>query len=112
MHIANHGLECLSFVEQSSYCQAKTPLTIILLDLEMPVMDGMECIRRIREQQLNGMITGHIPVIAVTANARSEQISLAIEAGMDSVVTKPFRVPELIPQMHALVLEVAQLGGG
>ena len=71
-------------------------------------MDGLTCIKLIRERQLVGKIIGHVPVIAVTANARSEQITLALDAGMDQVVTKPFRIPELVPQMHGLVTEVAE----
>ena len=108
VHVANHGLECLNFLERTVFCSAETALSVILLDLEMPTMDGMECIRRIREQQMSGKINAHVPVIAITANARSEQISLAIDAGMDSVVTKPFRIPELMPQMHSLVAELSQ----
>lgn len=107
VHLANHGLECLEFLEQSTFCGKATPLSIVLLDLEMPTMDGLTCIRHIRERQQSGSITSHVPVIAVTANARSEQIHFAIEAGMDQVVTKPFRIPELVPQMEALVAEVA-----
>lgn len=119
VHVANHGVECLDFISQSSYSSepntpeqeksvelSPTPLSIVLLDLEMPTMDGLTCIRHIREKQLNGEILGHVPVIAVTANARSEQINNAIEAGMDEVVTKPFRIPELVPQMRKLVAEV------
>ncbi|KXT06013.1 hypothetical protein AC579_846 [Pseudocercospora musae] len=105
VHVANHGLECLEFLDKTHFCSADTPLSIILLDLEMPTMDGLTCIRHIRERQKNGKIVSHVPVIAVTANARSEQISTAIEAGMDQVVTKPFRIPELVPQMHSLVAE-------
>lgn len=75
---------------------------------QMPTMDGLTCIRHIRKRQLTGKIIGHIPVIAVTANARSEQISSAIEAGMDQVVTKPFRIPELVPQIERLVAEVKE----
>lgn len=119
VHVANHGLECLNFISQSSYSSepstpelevpedfSPTPLSIVLLDLEMPTMDGLTCIRHIREKQSSGEILGHIPVIAVTANARSEQINSAIAAGMDEVVTKPFRIPELVPQMRKLVSEV------
>jgi CheY-like chemotaxis protein len=119
VHVANHGVECLDFISQSSYCSEPTtpelespegfmptPLSIVLLDLEMPTMDGLTCIRHIREKQLRGEILGHVPVIAVTANARSEQINSAIAAGMDEVVTKPFRIPELLPQMRKLVSEV------
>ncbi|SMR58271.1 unnamed protein product [Zymoseptoria tritici ST99CH_1E4] len=118
VHIANHGGECLDFLDRSSFCAPTppstptspnvppTPLSIILLDLEMPTMDGLTCIRHIRERQANGRLVGHVPVIAVTANARSEQIHFAIEAGMDQVVTKPFRIPELVPRMEGLVGEI------
>lgn len=108
VHVANHGLECLTFIEKSVFCKSSTNLSVILLDLEMPTMDGLTCIKLIREKQGTGEITRHVPVIAVTANARSEQIHVAIEAGMDQVVTKPFRIPELLPQMKALVDEVGR----
>lgn len=116
-HVANHGLECLDHLSSTHFCAPQTstmtakPLHIILLDLEMPIMDGLTCIREIRARQLDGRIVGHVPVIAVTANARSEQISVAIEAGMDLVVTKPFRIPELVPQMRGLIAEVAERYG-
>lgn len=58
-------------------------------------MDGLTCVRRIRELQQEGVIYGHIPVIAVTANVRSEQVEVALKAGMDDVISKPFRIPEL-----------------
>lgn len=58
-------------------------------------MDGLTCVRRIRELQQEGVIHGHIPVIAVTANVRSEQVEVALRAGMDDVISKPFRIPEL-----------------
>ncbi|KAK4970664.1 hypothetical protein LTR42_007640 [Elasticomyces elasticus] len=106
VHLANHGLECLGFLEGSTFCAASTPLSIVLLDLEMPTMDGLTCIRHIREWQTEGRITQHVPVIAVTANARNEQIQAALAAGMDQVVTKPFRIPELMPQMAALIAEL------
>lgn len=69
-------------------------------------MDGLTCIRRIRELQDKKIINKHVPVIAVTANARPEQVTAAFDAGMDQVVTKPFRIPELMPQMHSLVAEI------
>lgn len=70
------------------------------MDLEMPIMDGVTCVMRIRELQEEGTIVRHVPVIAVTANARSEQVARAKEAGMDLVVTKPFRMTELVPEME------------
>jgi CheY-like chemotaxis protein len=59
-------------------------LNVILMDLEMPVMDGLTCVRRIRELQSEGRLKRHVPVIAVTANARKDQIFRSFEAGMVS----------------------------
>ena len=58
------------------------PLDVILMDLEMPVMDGLTCATRIRALQRAGAVVGHVPIVAVTANARAEQINTALEAGM------------------------------
>jgi CheY-like chemotaxis protein len=102
--VANHGGEALTFLETSTFWKGRETdgqeLSVVLMDLEMPVMDGLTCVRKIRELQREGSIVRHIPVIAVTANARSEQIAIAKESGMDSVVTKPFRIPELLPEME------------
>jgi CheY-like chemotaxis protein len=105
VHIANHGLEALTFLASSVFSSANpsTPLDVVLMDQEMPVMDGITCVREIRARQKVKEFNGHVPVIAVTANARSEQITVMMQAGMDSVVTKPFRIPELVPQMRKLV---------
>lgn len=64
--------------------KAPIPLSVMLLDLEMPIMDGLTCVKRIREMQKEGIVKGHVPVIAVTANARNEQIAEARGAGMVS----------------------------
>ncbi|KAG9693793.1 histidine kinase, partial [Aureobasidium melanogenum] len=105
VHIANHGLEALTFLATSAFSSANPsmPLDVVLMDQEMPVMDGITCVREIRARQETQEFNGHVPVIAVTANARSEQITVMMQAGMDSVVTKPFRIPELVPQMRKLV---------
>lgn len=104
--VAENGLEALNHLFKTTYLSSTkeaTPLDLILLDVEMPIMDGLTCIRRIRALEKSGEISGHVPVIAITANARNEQIAAAIEAGMDSVVTKPFTIKDLVPQMEALV---------
>ncbi|KAI5251064.1 hypothetical protein E4T42_04636 [Aureobasidium subglaciale] len=107
VHIANHGLEALTFLATSVFSSspkdAPVALDVVLMDQEMPVMDGITCVREIRAREVAKEFVGHIPVIAVTANARSEQIAVMMQAGMDSVVTKPFRIPELVPQMRKLV---------
>lgn len=90
VHVANHGVEALEFLRTTTLWvdgpQVKNPneLSIILMDLEMPIMDGLTCTRRIRELEREGKLKGNVPIIAVTANARLEQMDLAIEAGMVS----------------------------
>jgi len=59
-------------------------LSVILMDLEMPVMDGLTCVRKVREMEAQGLIHGRLPIIAVTANARGEQIAAAKDSGMVS----------------------------
>lgn len=96
--VANHGEEALEHLRKTNYCITNgtgKPLTLILMDWEMPVMDGLTCVRTIREMQHEGVVKAHIPVIAVTANVRSEQVEVALKAGMDNVISKPFRIPEL-----------------
>ena len=63
-------------------------------------MDGLTCVRRIRELEQQGVIHGHVPVIAVTANVRPEQVDIAMKAGMNNVISKPFRIPELFACMQ------------
>ncbi|KAJ4351033.1 hypothetical protein N0V95_004204 [Ascochyta clinopodiicola] len=100
MHVAvaNHGGEALEYLRSTNYCRADgsgNELTLILMDWEMPVMDGLTCVANIRKLQEQGVVTEHVPVIAVTANVRSEQVETALQAGMDDVISKPFRIPEL-----------------
>lgn len=105
--VANHGGEALDILRLSKFWSGKevdgADLAIILMDLEMPIMDGLTAARNIRELEADGTIVRHVPIIAVTANARLEQIESAISAGMDDVVSKPFRIPELIPKIEELV---------
>ncbi|KAF7872839.1 uncharacterized protein EAF02_008910 [Botrytis sinoallii] len=94
--------------QQSRPQKSPIPLTLILLDIEMPVMDGLTCAREIRKMEKNRELIGHVPVVAVTANARAEQIQQALEAGMDEVMTKPFRITELVPVIEGVLV---RLGG-
>jgi signal transduction histidine kinase/CheY-like chemotaxis protein len=85
--VANHGEEALDFIRRTRFWRegGEERLSVILLDLEMPVMDGITCVKVIREMEKSGEIRGHVPVIAVTANARKDQILRSLEAGMVSV---------------------------
>jgi CheY-like chemotaxis protein len=75
------------------------------MGLEMPVMDGLTCVRKIRSMEADRTILGHIPVIAVTANVRSEQIAAAKDSEMDGIVSKPFRISELMAKIEKLLAQ-------
>jgi CheY-like chemotaxis protein len=104
--VANHGGEALDTLKNSAYWKDAPPnaveFDLVLMDHEMPVMNGLECTRKIRELEKAGDITCHIPIIAVTANARNEQIATLLSAGMDDFVSKPFRIGDLIPKIEEL----------
>ncbi|KAF2628390.1 aerobic respiration control sensor protein arcB [Macroventuria anomochaeta] len=105
---ADNGLFALTELKKTAYyTRDGVPLSIILMDWEMPEMNGLECAREIRRMQAEGEIQGHVPIIAVTANVRCEQIATARESGMDDVVSKPFRVPELLVKVKDLLESLA-----
>jgi CheY-like chemotaxis protein len=86
VYTACHGLEALEFLEQTKFWSGKEDtgkdLSVILLDIEMPVMDGLTCVRKIRQLEIEGVLNAHIPVVSVSANARHEQVQNAKVAGM------------------------------
>jgi CheY-like chemotaxis protein len=109
-HVANHGLEALAMLEKSQFAAPPPPsadailLTVVLMDIEMPIMDGLTATRRIRAMESSGQLQGHVPIIAVSANARREQVLHAKEAGVDEAICKPFRIPELMGLIEGLGL--------
>lgn len=88
VHVANHGEEAMEKLRESRYWKGNPDgaldVSAILMDLEMPVMDGLTCTRRIRELQSIGDLVKHLPIIAITANARDEQINEARKVGVVS----------------------------
>ena len=94
VHVANHGGEALDRLRESQYWCKNGPdavdLGVLLMDQEMPVMDGLQCTRRIREWEKGGLLRKHVPIIAVTANARNEQIAALLAAGMVSFSSSEF----------------------
>jgi len=67
---------------------------LVLMDVQMPVMDGYEATRRIRA--LPDPVRAHVPIIAMTANAFDEDRQAAAEANMDGHVSKPIDIPVLL----------------
>ncbi|GAA6029574.1 hypothetical protein JCM8097_000945 [Rhodosporidiobolus ruineniae] len=71
----------------------------ILMDIEMPIMDGLAATRAIRTAEQQGQRPGHQRIVGLTGNARNAQKEAALEAGMDTVVTKPYKVPDLVEKI-------------
>ena len=71
----------------------------IICDVMMPVMDGMECCRRLKE----GVNTSHIPVMMLTAYAANEQKIEGYESGADSFISKPFSSELLLARLSNLI---------
>ncbi|KAJ6195224.1 putative histidine kinase HHK8p [Bipolaris maydis] len=174
--VAGNGQEALEWLKNSIYWQqpdsdsptqaesSKHDLDIILMDIEMPIMDGLTCARLIRDYEHQGLLASpspsfsqlrrlsavsvspiqssnhndpfstslakhrystssresndnnpahrqflRLPILAVSANARMEQVDQALAAGMDDAISKPFRIPELWPKIRGLVKRVADV---
>ncbi|GAB4842914.1 hypothetical protein Ancab_012892 [Ancistrocladus abbreviatus] len=70
------------------------PFDYILMDCEMPGMDGFEATKMIRKEE--GKYGAHIPIIALTAHTADEKGKRIIEAGMDFHLTKPLQQSQLV----------------
>ncbi|MCW8955597.1 MAG: response regulator, partial [Gammaproteobacteria bacterium] len=77
----NDGQQCLDKLNSKLY-------DLVLMDCQMPVMDGYEATRKIR--QLEDVAKQHIPIVAVTANAMESDRKVCLDAGMDGFLSKPF----------------------
>jgi CheY-like chemotaxis protein len=95
VEVASNGAEGLAA------CQGKR-FDIVLMDLQMPVMDGMTATRKIRESETSG----HTPIIALTANAMTGDRELCESAGMDGYLTKPIEVERLRNILSKFGLEI------
>ena len=90
VEVADNGKEALDMIEPDKF-------SIVFMDIQMPVMGGIECTENIRSsfhQQIR-----EIPVIAVTANVTREYREMCEDVKMNGFVTKPLNVEELVEQI-------------
>ena len=85
--MAATGQEALAALSQAAY-------NVVLMDCQMPELDGLEATRMIRAQEAQAGHT-HLPIIALTANAFSKDREACLAAGMDDYLSKPFTLDQL-----------------
>ncbi|KAE8349186.1 hypothetical protein BDV28DRAFT_160703 [Aspergillus coremiiformis] len=90
----SNGREALDAVQQR-------PFDCILMDQALPVMDGNSATRAVRDLEKRGM--AHVPVLGVTANVQVEQRAAMMEAGMDAIIHKPYKMQELCDKICQLL---------
>ena len=97
--VANNGLEALNTLGIADGSTADARPDIILMDCQMPVMDGLEATRRIRGWESE---TGspRLPIVAITASAFAEDRDQALDAGMDDFIAQPVDYEELIATLQ------------
>ena len=93
---AENGLAGLEMVRENHYAA-------VLMDIQMPVMNGYETSRAIR--QLDGEYFRKLPIIAISANAYDNDVKQCLEAGMNDHIAKPFNPDDLMRLLHRYINE-------
>jgi signal transduction histidine kinase/DNA-binding response OmpR family regulator len=93
LRAAGHEVTCVDGGAAAVAAVVTTDFDVVLMDVRMPEMDGLEATRRIRA--LEGR-RGHVPIVALTAQAFTEQVAECRKAGMDSHLSKPFDPESLL----------------
>lgn len=93
--LARHGREVIQKLRAE-------PFDVVLMDVQMPEMDGYEATQAIRQEQSSGGIRPNLPIIAMTANAMRGDRQKCLSAGMDDYLSKPVRLEELRKKLEAI----------
>ena len=88
--IAVDGAQAVAMVKQES--EAGEPFDLVLMDIQMPLVDGLEATRRLRAAGFTAQI---LPIVALTANAFASDVEACLAAGMQHHVSKPIRLSDI-----------------
>lgn len=92
-HLANNGEEAIDFIQQHH-----NQLDVVLMDCEMPILDGLEATRKIRDWEKNHQ-QAPIPIIALTAHALPEYKERCLAVGMTDYLSKPLLLEQLMNKL-------------
>jgi two-component system sensor histidine kinase/response regulator len=96
----HHTVTAVRSGREAVLAAATGDFDLVLMDVQMPEMDGREATRAIRQTELR---TGrHVPIVALTAHAMKGDRELCLAAGMDAYLSKPLRAPELVATIEQL----------
>lgn len=96
IHIAENGEKALEKYSTNNY-------DVILMDVKMPVMDGYQATRKIREMEKENGFIKQIPIIAITANNQVEEIEECLSIGMNGFLSKPFTALDAVNVIKSVV---------
>ena len=99
--IAQTGREAISIFENSLKDESQEPFSIILLDIMLPELNGIEVLRRIRK-------LSQIPVLLVTARGETFDKVTGLDAGADDYISKPFAIEELLARIRSVLRRSAK----
>ena len=93
VNVTSNGYEALNYAFDGN------PLDLILLDINMPTMDGYEVLRKLRGSE----VTKHIPIIFLTAEGQRKDIQKGLEVGVNDYLVKPFKFADLHKRIEKLI---------
>jgi CheY-like chemotaxis protein len=92
--VARNGREALEQIEAQ-------PFDLVLMDVQMPELDGLEATVAIRERERTA--GGHLPIVAMTAHAMQGDQERCLAAGMDGYVSKPIDINQLVSVVESVI---------
>jgi len=98
--VAENGREVLKALKKDSF-------DLILMDVQMPEMDGLEATAAIREKEKKTRY--HIPIVAMTAHAMKGDRERCLDAGMDDYVSKPLKPEDLLKTIERVIKKSAKI---